>query len=70
MLNSCVMPLGAYQTNCYLLWQEDREDCLVIDPGYEPDKVLDKLDRLGKRSGRAVTGIHPVISGQLPKPQQ
>lgn len=49
MLNSCVMPLGAYQTNCYLLWQEDREDCLVIDPGYEPDKVLDKLDRLGKR---------------------
>lgn len=49
MLNSCVMPLGAYQTNCYLLWQEDREDCLVIDPGYEPDTVLDKLDRLGKR---------------------
>lgn len=43
------MPLGAYQTNCYLLWQDGQDSCLVIDPGYEPEKVLKKAGQLGKR---------------------
>ena len=43
------MPLGAYQTNCYLLYDPDRTDCLVIDPGYEPEAVLSQAERLGKR---------------------
>ena len=42
------MPLGAYQTNCYLLYDPDRTDCLVIDPGYEPEAVLSQVKRLGK----------------------
>ena len=42
------MPLGAYQTNCYLLYDPDRTDCLVIDPGYEPEAVLSQAERLGK----------------------
>ena len=32
------IPLGLYQTNCYIIAQGDR--CLVIDPGEEADKVL------------------------------
>ena len=32
------IPLGLYQTNCYILAQGDR--CLVIDPGDEAEKVL------------------------------
>ena len=42
------MPLGAYQTNCYLLYQPDRQDCLVIDPGYEPDEILSRVQQMGK----------------------
>ena len=38
-----------HQTNCYLLWQDGQDSCLVIDPGYEPDKVLKKAGQLGKR---------------------
>ena len=35
------LPLGMLQTNCYILTEGDR--CLVIDPGDEPEKVLDYL---------------------------
>lgn len=33
--------VGPIQTNCYLLRSGD--DCLVIDPGAEPDKILDAI---------------------------
>ena len=39
------IPLGLYQTNCYILAQGDR--CLVIDPGDEPEKVLVFLEKQG-----------------------
>ena len=42
------MPLGAYQTNCYLIYGEESDRCLVIDPGYEPERVLAEATRLGK----------------------
>lgn len=40
MLNVRILPLGAYQTNCYLAWGENSDSCIVIDPGYEPERVL------------------------------
>ena len=48
MLNMITMPLGAYQTNCYILWSEGSDKCVVIDPGYQPDTVLLKARSLGK----------------------
>ena len=42
------MALGAYQTNCYILWDEKSQHCVVIDPGYEPERVSDEVTRLGK----------------------
>ena len=39
------IPLGSYQTNCYILAEGDR--CLVIDPGEEADKVLGFLEKQG-----------------------
>ena len=36
------MPLGDFQTNCYLVWDEDM-NCAVIDPGYEAERILAKL---------------------------
>jgi glyoxylase-like metal-dependent hydrolase (beta-lactamase superfamily II) len=29
-----------FQENTYVLWREGRDDCLVIDPGLEPDLIL------------------------------
>ena len=42
-----VLPLGAYQTNCYIVWAGDSNRCAVIDPGYEPEAVLARLAQLG-----------------------
>lgn len=42
-----VLPLGAYQTNCYIVWAAGSNRCAVIDPGYEPETVLARLDQLG-----------------------
>ena len=48
MINIKTLALGAYQTNCYLVWDENSDSCVVIDPGYEPDTILDEAERLGK----------------------
>ena len=48
MLQIHTMPLGDYQTNCYLLWDEASTTCVVIDPGYTPDAVLLQAKLLGK----------------------
>ncbi len=42
------LPLGAYQTNCYLVWQEESDSLAVIDPGYSPEVILEKVKELGK----------------------
>ena len=28
-----VLPLGIYQVNCYICWDEETKRCVVIDPG-------------------------------------
>ena len=48
MVNIKTLPLGAYQTNCYLVWGEGTDSVVVIDPGYEPEKILAEVARLGK----------------------
>ncbi len=47
MLKVYALALGAYQTNCYIIHDETSKTCCVIDPGYDPDTILDKLDSLG-----------------------
>ena len=47
MMNIDTLPLGSYQTNCYLVWAEGSDRCAVIDPGYEPETVLAKLAQRG-----------------------
>lgn len=48
MLNMKQLILGSYETNCYILWGADSQECIVIDPGYEPETVLDAVNALGK----------------------
>ena len=45
MVSFDTLPLGAYQTNCYILKNDGK--ALVIDPGYEPETVLAHLRREG-----------------------
>ena len=40
MLHIKTLPLGAYQTNCYILWNEESDSCIVIDPGYSSEDIL------------------------------
>ena len=47
MLTLHTLTLGAYQTNCYILHQEDSSSCVVIDPGYTPEVILDFLASRG-----------------------
>ena len=48
MLGMKTLPLGAYQTNCYLVWDRESDGCVVIDPGYDPERVLAQAKALGK----------------------
>ena len=47
MLKVYAMALGDYQTNCYIIHEENSKTCCVIDPGYDSDFILDKLESLG-----------------------
>jgi len=47
MLKVHALALGAYQTNCYIIHDELSSRCCVIDPGYTPEIILDKLSDLG-----------------------
>ncbi len=42
-------PVGSYQTNCYIVWGDDADSCVVIDPGYEPEYLLEQVRCLGKK---------------------
>lgn len=43
--------VGPLAVNAYLLFDPDRDDALVIDPGAKPDRILQVLD------GRKLSGI-------------
>ena len=42
-------PVGSYQTNCYIAWGQDSNDCILIDPGYEPEFLLEQAAHLRKQ---------------------
>ena len=44
-MNIKTLTLGPLQVNCYILWEKD--GCLVIDPGFEPERVMKACDELG-----------------------
>jgi len=47
MLDVVQIPLGAYQTNCYLVVREGASEAAVIDPGDDPEAVRAVLAERG-----------------------
>ncbi len=48
MLSVHTVPLGAYQTNCYILCKDGGQSCVLIDPGDWPEVVQAQLQMLEK----------------------
>ena len=48
MLQIQTLTVGPLETNCYILYRQDCTQCLVIDPGYEPETVLNAVKALHK----------------------
>lgn len=42
-----IVPVTVFQQNCSLVWEPDTMRGAVIDPGGEPGKILDGINRLG-----------------------
>lgn len=41
------LTLGAYQTNTYIVHDSASRNCVIIDPGYQPGTILNKVAELG-----------------------
>ncbi len=39
--------LGLYETNAYIIYNEQTKDAVITDPGAEPERALQELNRLG-----------------------
>ena len=47
MMQVTRLPLGVYQTNCYIIYEENAKTCCVLDPGGEAKKVLEFMELRG-----------------------
>jgi hydroxyacylglutathione hydrolase len=58
-LDIACLPVGPYQANCYLACLKGHDECLVIDPGEEPESIQGKIaDRRLAPVGVLVTHGH------------
>lgn len=58
MLEIRTYPLGPIQTNCYLIYNHNKE-CLVIDPGEEGDRIIVEIEKSnGKPLAILLTHAH------------
>jgi glyoxylase-like metal-dependent hydrolase (beta-lactamase superfamily II) len=46
-LEICTIVSMPFAENTYVVWLSGRSDCLVFDPGLEPDKIAECLDERG-----------------------
>lgn len=50
--------VGFIQENCYIIYDEESKDAIIVDPGAEGDEILDALNGLNLR---AILGTHGHI---------
>jgi len=44
MLNMKTLTVGELGTCCYIVWDSESDDCVVIDPGAEPERIRKACD--------------------------
>lgn len=49
MLRYLTIPVTAFEQNCSLLWCDQTQEAVVIDPGGDLDTILAQVERLGLR---------------------
>ena len=49
--------VGSYSTNCYLAWCPETSQGIVIDPGFEPERINSEIESLGIEV-KAVVNTH------------
>ncbi|MGI6176463.1 MAG: MBL fold metallo-hydrolase [Christensenellales bacterium] len=47
MLQVQTAAVGPIQANCYIVYQKDQAECVLIDPGGDADQLTSLLDKLG-----------------------
>lgn len=43
------IPCGAYEANAFLVYAPDREDCIIVDPGDDLNRLRDAIARSGRK---------------------
>jgi glyoxylase-like metal-dependent hydrolase (beta-lactamase superfamily II) len=69
-----VFDRNPYGTNCWLLAQEDSDEAVVVDPGFEPDRVHALLSAAGRKPAAVIlthahadhAGAAGAFAGDLP----
>jgi len=60
------LAVGPLETNCYIVWDESTKEAMVIDPGDEPDRVLDEAEGLDIKH-IVLTHAHFDHAGAVPE---
>ena len=47
MIKVMRIEVGSYASNCYLVWDDESKEGVIIDPGAEADNILANLDKAG-----------------------
>jgi hydroxyacylglutathione hydrolase len=47
MMKATVIPVTAFEQNCTLLWCDETHEGVVVDPGGEPERILDAAENAG-----------------------
>ena len=44
----CTITGGSLYTNCYMVYEDTSDSCVLIDPGFEAEQILEQVRRRGK----------------------
>lgn len=42
-----ILTVGIFEVNCYLYWDESSNDGIIIDPGDEEERIINRVGKLG-----------------------
>ena len=45
MMKIVKLIVGPMASNCYIAWDEDTKDAVIIDPGFEDDRIMETVEK-------------------------